>query len=271
MPHGPGGVLLVCICVAAFTATLAAPVRAQHVWTGLSYAFTKPNSADPELEVHQDRISSTVWLTRGEFFGMLNAVSDRFEGELVYSPNFSPAGTRWATGAMLANSGKTIAASNHAALTFTSWQQAYGGMSALATNILVHPAVVHLTAEDIYLDLQFTSWTVGGGGGFRYVRSVLPGDFNGDGRVDAGDYVHWRNRLGEPVDNPGDGADLDHSGFVDIGDYLEWKARYGDTVPLPPGGDALGFAVPEPMGAPLVTVGSAVVSWMVVRRRVVGT
>jgi hypothetical protein len=37
------------------------------------------------------------------------------------------------------------------------------------------PGVVHLISDDIYLDINFTSWTQGGdvnGGGFSYTRST---------------------------------------------------------------------------------------------------
>jgi hypothetical protein len=72
----------------------------------------------------------------------------------------------------------------------------------------------------------------------------VPGDYNGDGQVDAGDYVRWRNNLGDAnetdINNNGDG------GGVTISDYGYWKARYGN-----PGSGGGGLAsssgqVPEP-------------------------
>ena len=68
------------------------------------------------------------------------------------------------------------------------------------------------------------------------------GDFNGDGSVDAVDYVVWRNNLGSSVDLFADG---DGSGMVDQGDYLIWKSQFGSTA----GGGAelhAAHAVPEP-------------------------
>jgi len=53
----------------------------------------------------------------------------------------------------------------------------------------------------------------------------LPGDYNNDGTVDAGDYVRWRNHLGDPdesaLHNNGDGGD------VSLTDYSWWKQHYG--------------------------------------------
>jgi len=79
------------------------------------------------------------------------------------------------------------------------------------------------------------------------VEPVLPGDFNNDGTVDAGDYVRWRNHLGDPDETNiafnGDG------GNVGLDDYALWKAHYGN----PPGGPGLNGShspVPEPISWP---------------------
>jgi hypothetical protein len=77
----------------------------------------------------------------------------------------------------------------------------------------------------------------------------LPGDYNGDQKVDAGDYVAWRNRLGEPAEEAifynGNGLD-----GVDLADYAWWKQHYGDMSE-----ESGGFppAVPEPPTVLLAT------------------
>jgi autotransporter-associated beta strand protein len=65
----------------------------------------------------------------------------------------------------------------------------------------------------------------------------VPGDYNDNGVVDAGDYIVWRK--GGPLEN-----EVDNPGTVDAQDYVEWRARFGN----PPGsGSSLGAdAVPEP-------------------------
>jgi hypothetical protein len=59
---------------------------------------------------------------------------------------------------------------------------------------------------------------------------IHPGDFNNDGRVDAADYVVWRNNVGALdevlIGNNGDGV-----AGVGIGDYLLWKEYFGATYP----------------------------------------
>jgi hypothetical protein len=65
----------------------------------------------------------------------------------------------------------TITATNWAVLTYTDWTHAYGGPgNTLQTNITSKNAVVHLIADNVYLNLQFTQFT--SGGVFAYQRST---------------------------------------------------------------------------------------------------
>ena len=77
----------------------------------------------------------------------------------------------------------------------------------------------------------------------------LTGDYNGDGSVDAADYVLWRK---ENINGP--------SGYDD------WRANFGKTAAPPAGGAALrGAPVPEPATIVLILMGLASMSC---RRRV---
>jgi hypothetical protein len=58
------------------------------------------------------------------------------------------------------------------------------------------------------------------------------GDFNGDGSVDAADYLVWRARLGSAV-TPYTSADGDGSGVVDAADYQVWMGHFGEVLPGP--------------------------------------
>jgi hypothetical protein len=75
----------------------------------------------------------------------------------------------------------------------------------------------------------------------------VPGDYNNNGTVDAGDYVMWRK--GGPLQN-----EVDNPGVVNQQDYVEWRSRFGNTG----AGSGLGgnAAVPEP--TTLVLLGSIV-------------
>jgi hypothetical protein len=84
---------------------------------------------------------------------------------------------------------------------------------------------------------------------FTDVVGGLPGDFNGDGRVDARDYVVWRNHYGQANDSVLSGNGNNTPG-VDIGDYQLWKSHYGDVAPGALAAD--GTAVPEPATAAML-------------------
>lgn len=74
----------------------------------------------------------------------------------------------------------------------------------------------------------------------------VPGDYNGNGTVDAADYVLWRN--GGPLQN-----EVDNPGTVDSNDYSAWRARFGNTSGSG-AGLGQGTAVPEPTTLALVAI-----------------
>jgi hypothetical protein len=63
----------------------------------------------------------------------------------------------------------------------------------------------------------------------------VPGDYDGNGMVDAADYVVWRK--GSPLLN-----EVDTPGTVNEADYTQWRARFGNTSGLASGS----ATVPEP-------------------------
>src|SRR5262245_20836002 len=141
------------------SASAAAPI----VWAGPPLSFSKPSGADFTQPAFQDALTPTTRITRGNTQGIFNIAL-----EAAFSST-SPANTEWATD--LNNPGQTIAASNFAALAFTTWTLAYA--SSPVTNAVGRDAVVHLVSEDIYLDLRFTSFLgCVPGGAFAYQRST---------------------------------------------------------------------------------------------------
>jgi hypothetical protein len=88
--------------------------------------------------------------------------------------------------------------------------------------------------------------------GMRYFSSStgsVGGDYNGNGIVDAADYLVWRNALGQNV-TAGTGADGDGDGTIGTGDYDFWRGRFGNTS-----ASGIGSAtgtVPEPGALALV-------------------
>ena len=104
--------------------------------------------------------------------------------------------------------------------------------------------------------------------GAKAVISVgLLGDYNGNGVVDAADYVVWRNTLGTNVSN-GTGADGSGNGVIDTADYGVWRAQFGSVAGAAAGvGTALSHAAPEPPACLLALVGMLLASVGRVRGR----
>jgi hypothetical protein len=128
------------------------------LWTGPNITFTKANGANPSLAPNQDRLTSTDWITRSSSQGLFNA-----HEEGGFSHFFSPSDTEWADGSL----------ANYASLTYHDWNTWAKGVHGGPPTTIGVPAVVHLTSEDIYFSIKFTSWTSGGaGGGFSYTRST---------------------------------------------------------------------------------------------------
>ncbi len=88
--------------------------------------------------------------------------------------------------------------------------------------------------------------------------SPVPGDYNGNGSVDAADYVLWRN--GGPLLN-----EVDTPGTVNAADYTEWRTRFDNSGAG--SGAALSAAVPEPDTALLMMVGASALSKLALRIR----
>jgi hypothetical protein len=139
----------------------------ETIWTGPTMTFTKANHADWTLPQNQDRLSADVWITRANTNGIFNIKQEPAYNNIA-DPPVSPLGTEWAYGS----------AANWQTLTFQDWEDWTKIISTAAhgdpPSTLGKPAVLHLISENIYLDIKFTSWAVGGaaGGGFSYQRST---------------------------------------------------------------------------------------------------
>ena len=82
-----------------------------------------------------------------------------------------------------------------------------------------------------------------GFGTLTVTAKILPGDFNNDAKVDAVDYVVWRNNEGTfniLANDPYFGT------AIDADQYAVWRANFGKTLPGSGGGAGQLGAVPEP-------------------------
>ena len=142
-------------------------VSAATFWTGPEISFSKTPFADPTLAANQDRLTANVWITRASSRGLYNAAQETNYG--VLAPVLSPLGTQWALGSL---------AGGVQGLTFAQWETTVRSIAPGAgpPDAVGVPMVMHLVADDIYLDIKVTSWNplTSGGGGFSYLRSSPP-------------------------------------------------------------------------------------------------
>lgn len=106
-------------------------------------------------------------------------------------------------------------------------------------------------AGSSYIDDILVYGPDGPGGG-----SVLAGDYNDNGVVDAADYAVWRDNvdtnnalLNDPI-----------GGTIGSAHYDQWKTNFGDVLETGGTGSIASNAVPEPAAALLTVLGLAIAS-----------
>ena len=132
--------------------TTSSDTSSSNIWSGPMVQFSKEDGADFSQESNQDRITSNVWITRGNAGQIFNIAK---ENSAVKAD--SPVRTLWAKGNI----------DNIDNLTFEPFRQAVGQPKTVVGLDLV----LYLVDDDIYLSVKFTSWSQGQKGGFAYERS----------------------------------------------------------------------------------------------------
>ena len=152
-----------------------AMAEASTVWSGPPLTFAKSGIDNYQLPQFQDSVTATVHLTRRNTGGLFNVAQ-----ELAYTPGTSPLGTSWAFSGLNGNPtaaglSAQICATTPASCTFTDWIDAAGGSGSGGAFIANRPAVMHLLADDIYVDVTFTEYTTASNGArITYLRSTPP-------------------------------------------------------------------------------------------------
>ena len=82
---------------------------------------------------------------------------------------------------------------------------------------------------------------------------AISGDYDGNGTVDAADYVIWRKSSGQAV-TVGTGADGDGNGTIGAADYTVWRQNLGKSRPTYYASPGAGVEVPEPGVGGLVLI-----------------
>jgi predicted phosphodiesterase len=92
---------------------------------------------------------------------------------------------------------------------------------------------------------------------------IIAGDYDGDGKMDGGDFLVWQRSLGSATELAADGNE---NGIVDAADLAIWRANYGAGGPL-----ANAATVPEPAAMSLAAA-AVLVGWfrLAVRPQAIG-
>jgi hypothetical protein len=154
---------------------LAQAASTPTIYTGPNITFTRADDVDGSLPANQDCITTHVCLARLNIMGLFNS---KLESSFT---DFSPHDTEWAFQGLGGNPNipAAITATNYANLTFDDFADALDWY--VGDYIVNRPAVLHLIADNVYLNIKFTSWTRGtsegesGRGGFSYVRATPGG------------------------------------------------------------------------------------------------
>ena len=128
-------------------------IASLNVWEGPIKVFSKADGADYTQESNQDRLTSNVWITRGNGGQIFNIAK-----ESSADKGDSPSGTLWSIGTL----------DNIENLTFKTFRLAVGQPKDVVGKNLV----LYLVGDDIYLTVKFTSWSQGQKGGFAYERTT---------------------------------------------------------------------------------------------------
>jgi hypothetical protein len=134
------------------------------------------------------------------------------------------------------------------------------GATTIAPGQVVYvgePADPHLIANLTfeYFNSESGVQTVGSVLLAESVVPQLPGDYNGDMVVDAGDYTLWRNNLGATIDSF-QGADGNGDGVVNSADYKIWKRQFGRSIQPPMSSGGAGAASVESVAPQLTNLQS---------------
>ena len=124
-----------------------------NIWNGPVKFFEKKDNTNQLEKANQDSITENVIITRGNSGGQIFNIAEENEADKYKSP----IGTEWAVGNL----------NQIDSLVFKDFRLAVKPQFVVGKKL-----VLHLIEEDIYLSVDFKSWSSGKKGGFSYERST---------------------------------------------------------------------------------------------------
>ena len=124
-----------------------------NIWNGPLKFFEKKDNTNQLEKTNQDSITENVIITRGNNGGQIFNIAKENEADKYKSP----IGTEWAIGSL----------NQIDSLVFKDFR-----LTVKPQYVVGKKLVLHLIEEDIYLSVEFKSWSSGKKGGFSYERST---------------------------------------------------------------------------------------------------
>jgi hypothetical protein len=209
--------------------------------------------------LESDNTRSTTVDVPGDASGQIlwdNLVKTHANFEMVFNGHFGGDGEGYL--ASTSNAGKSVDQ-----MFFNTQFETMGGNGWIRlVEFLDDGTTVRVRTYSPIHDLQRTTAAYD----FEFQISPLPsvpGDYNGNHVVDAGDFLIWRKTFGSRARLDADGND---DAVITEADYSFWRQRFGNPFSPGAGADASFASVPEPSSAALVFA-SAIIFGQAARRR----
>ena len=193
------------------------------------YDYSTGSNTAPNNSIPADDTGNSANYYAGDF---TQNASYPFTSAGAYAQSYSPYGT--------ADQGGNVWEWTETAATSATRVRRGGAFDTDATKIISsYRETMSPTFESDNMGFRLATVAVGAG---------VPGDYNANNVVDAGDYILWRKYSGQSITLPNDST----PGTVMPIDYDVWRSHFGQTSSGSGSGSLAQTAVPEPAAMPLL-------------------
>ena len=224
--------------------------------TSISYTIAAP--AGEKFVIHLPAGSSAnmslslAWQTGSFDFGTSAPFSASFQNLVGVAPSFPNSSTVGANNQSFNFVSSTSVFSNDLSFTSVTFTTTYDprtlGQGPLTYQPAGSIAPIGTTARNSNFAISYATTGAVDPGRFVSLVPLVLGDYDGDGSVDASDYIVWRKSIGSTTNLAADG---NGNGVIDNGDFDVWRAHFGQTAGTGSGLNTIA-SVPEPASIALL-------------------